>query len=571
MEFALPRIQTIEQYSHQIDLASLPLSESQKNMLGTVLVMLPGLMDEVAMVKDFMDTGALDWLIGAEEPRSLLVQTQDRGELRPTGGFTGQFGVMTINGGRIGPLKLENIGLYEKNVEFAPEQNPIYTDYINGNTPPEQFDWWPIPNFGMRDSNVSADFPTSARLALDIFNSYYEAGYEGYKPVDGLVVFSPFFIAQIIRATGPITIGKYNETITADNLEEKIHYYQLDNEGVWKIINLEKLTESDYEEARKIFTQRLAEALMDRMKNLSPEMIVNLVPTLLQAMQTRDLQAYFTNEQAQELITKYGSAATMDPLTEQDGIFIVHTNVSVSKASQYVRTYIHDTVTLDSAGGATHNMSINLNYTQIGQVYGFDTYMDYLRVYIPQNSQFLGGYGFSQLDQKHCSSHYSLNSDAFYGVYTPCEPDVFGDGALLCPPDVDQLMFPAFRYEAGYNYTYGFTRIGPPTNTTSDQPGLQMVGGWVHVPKNCNMTVQLSWYVPDAVKDTSYEYLFQRQAGTFPIVDMTILPAPGACGQLKTNGYYAHEVLGTTDKLYSVKTGAEGNVQSGTCYPQMRV
>ena len=57
--------------------------------------------------------GVSNWLLGVDQPRTFLVQTMDRAELRPTGGFTGQYGELTINGGRIAPFALKDISLVE--------------------------------------------------------------------------------------------------------------------------------------------------------------------------------------------------------------------------------------------------------------------------------------------------------------------------------------------------------------------------------------------------------------------------------------------------------------------------
>lgn len=559
--FALPRIQHIMQTSQNLDLDSLPLDESQRKTIEGALALLPDVVDEMTMAQDFLADNVLDWLIGLDEPRNFLVQTVDRAELRATGGFTGQFGILTLDAGRMTPPQLENIGLYEKTIANSTDTHPIYDDYVKDNEPPENYDWWPIPNFGVRDSNVSADFPTTARLTLDMFNDYYE---DYFEQADGLVVFTPFLIAQVLRITGPITIEEYDETVTADNLEEKLHYYQLDNEGIRRAKEIENVDVD--EEARKLFTGRVADKLMERMKSLDFEMIVSLIPTMFQAMKTRDLQVYFTNPEVQETIAKYGSDASIDRSTDKDGLFIVQSNVSVSKASQYVRTYVRDSVTLDDKGGATHVMTMTLAYTQVGPVYGLDTYYDYIRVYVPPTSQFLWGKGFAQIPEV-------PDGQCGYGTQKTCKPDIFGDGTQICPPDSDSNLFPLLRAYTADGYLgnpIGMDKIGPPTNMQSDEPGRAMFGGWVEVLKNCTMTVSLSWYVPDVATEEPYQLLFQRQAGTFPIVDLTILPTPGSCASLNTTGTYYHNVLAGEDLLLEPQP-LQPDTLKEDCYPQMRI
>jgi hypothetical protein len=73
--------------------------------------------------------------------------------------------------------------------------------------------------------------------------------------------------------------------------------------------------------------------------------------------------------------------------------------------------------------------------------------------------------------------------------------------------------------------------IGGPTNFKSDVPGRAMFAGWVVIPKNCTMTISLSWYVP-AMGTTPYTLLVQRQASTFPQLNLVVHPANGACGNI---------------------------------------
>src|SRR5260370_13034964 len=86
---------------------------------------------------------------------------------------------------------------------------------------------------------------------------------------------------------------------------------------------------------------------------------------------------------------QYGDAAQIDRSTTHDGMYVVQTNISASKASQYVQTNIHDTITLDSADGATHFMQLRLVYNQLVPVYGYDGYRDYIRVSVPPTCELL--------------------------------------------------------------------------------------------------------------------------------------------------------------------------------------
>ena len=549
LNFLVPRMHDIALRSHNISLDALPLKPTQRDLLTTALKIAPVADAALAQAPTMM--GAFGWLIGVDGPRTFLVETMDRGELRSTGGFTGQFGELSFNGGRMAPFTLKNIGQFEENhQDQGSPLDPVFNKVV-GQAAPSPYTWWRIPNFGLRDANLSADFPTSAKLAMNAYQ--YEFG----KQLDGVVVFSPFLISHVLQVIGPVSVPDYNETITAQNLEQRLHYYQLDNAGIRKEEIVEHV--EDPQQARKLFTQKLSKLLLSAVQHAPTDKLLSLANEMFYAMKTKDMQAYFSNDQLEQLIAKYGSTAQMDRSPDHDGLFVVQSNLSVSKAAQYVQTSIQDTVSLDAAGGATHVMRMRLAYTQIGQVYGLDTYRDYVRVYVPTNSQFLWGDGFSQFGHPYCGGAFGA---------CPRDIDLFGNGALLCPPGTNIGEIPALNDDPYGDALRPIDKIGPPPNKTSDEAGRNMYGGWVVVPKNCNMTVTLSWYVPSAGHG-AYSLLLQRQSSTFAMLDLTILPTASNCSTLKTSGLHFSGVMGGQDQTFTLPVAKAGG--QGGCYPQNKV
>ncbi|TMC24218.1 MAG: DUF4012 domain-containing protein [Chloroflexi bacterium] len=538
IDYILPRLSDIQAQSATFSFNSLPVSQRQRDQLTQLIQAMPQAEADLMQVRGLLD--AAGWMLGVDHSRTFLVQTMDRAELRPTGGFTGQFGELSITGGRVAPFALKDISL----VEYA-TNSPT----LGLLAPPQYRSWWPFANWGLRDSNLSADFPTSAQIAIDKYKS--EVGH----PVDGVIMFTPFLIEHILQVVGPIQVPGYNDTITAQNIEERLHYYQQDNSGLAKQVIFQpgdKTTSS-----RKRFTALLAHLLMDRVRHAPPDEILTVARQTLHDLKTKDLQIYVTNPQVEQLLVKFGDAAQVDRSPFHDGLYVVQANVSASKASQYVRTILHDTVTLNSTGGATHVLQMRLVYDQLGPVYGYDTYHDYVRVYVPPASKYLWGDGFDT-GVPLCGAY--LGNCPRYDVYPRDE--------LLCPAGLFQpgAQAPSIADEDGGRW-HPLDTVGPPTNFTSDEPGRNMFGGLVIVPKNCTMTVTLSWYVLPSGPNNPYALLVQRQAGTFPELDLTILPTPGNCGILDTPGLHFDGVLGE-DTSFSLKKISPTQDTRAGCYPQ---
>ncbi len=542
IDYSLPRLSNIEAQTRLLSLDALPITAQQRDQFVQLIQALPQAVNDLKLVRGLLDSAG--WLLGVDAPRTFLVQTMDRAELRPTGGFTGQYGELTINGGRIAPFSLKDISLLEY-VDNSPT--------LGQSAPEEYRSWWPFANWGLRDSNLSADFPISAQIAI---NQYEK---EARQRVDGVILFTPFLVEHVLQIIGPVQVPAYNETITALNLEEKLHYYQQDNAGIYKQIRIQGGDKST--SYRKQFTALLAHVMMDQIRQTPPDELIAIAHQMLHDLKTKELQVYMTNPQIEGLLQQLGDAGQLDRSTTHDGLYVVQANISASKASQYVRTSIHDTVTLDGTGGATHVMQLRLIYNQLGPVYGYDTYRDYVRVYVPPSSKLLWGDGFDTGDPL-CS-----------GYYRACPDDgIYPDDELVCPTGLYQAgaIAPAITDPDGGRWR-PLDTIGPPTNTVSDETGRAMFGGLVVVPKNCTMTVTLSWYVPP-MGQSAYSLLVQRQAGTFAELDLTALPTPGNCATLKTPGIHYDGILSedASFRLNTFPSVAQTHTEM-RCYPQLGV
>ncbi|MBV9616561.1 MAG: DUF4012 domain-containing protein [Ktedonobacteraceae bacterium] len=529
-----PLIHTMNIYAQQVSPDALPISEKQREMIASILPLLPVL--DAALAQKSQWISVLRWFLGIDGQRAFLIEPMDSSELRATGGFTGQFGELILNGGHPGPLKLANIGKYEESHQDSPPDPTVYPKVLGQRAPAPYSNWWPIENFGLRDSNLSADFPTSAKIAMDSYN--YEFG----KHVDGVIIFTPMLIKQVLHVTGPITIPAYGEVITEQNLEDRLHYYQLDNKGIRREQLIEHI--DDTQTVRKLFTQRVTATLMSAVTHLPANKLLAMVNEMLHSMKSKDLQIYVTNPQLEALIGKYGSTASLDRSTNHDGLFIVQSNLSASKASQYVTTSLQDTITLDSKGGATHHLLMTLDYQKKGDVYGLDTYRDYVRIYTPANSQFISGNGFDQANRPYCGDDQSN--------YTHCQPDVYGDGSLVCSPPIEIGPSTSYINDPAANLTDRPLDVtGPPQDQESDEAERNMFSGWVVIPKNCTMKVTLSWYVPPMSKP-AYNLLLQEQASVYGSLHLTIEPATGTCLASQRSALNFSGMTNGEDKTFTI-------------------
>jgi hypothetical protein len=536
---SLPLLADMRTQLAQVSLDDLPLCAAQRATVAHLIGTLPRAQEALQQMDKLLPS--LGWLLGLDHPRHFLVQELDRTELRATGGFSGQYGVLTVQSGRVLPFTL----LGANDLDYGNLSN----GWTYGRRPPDAYSWWPIERWGLRDANLNADFPTNAKMVMTVFKQ--EATDPFFKSMgggslDGVINFSPVAIAHFLQQTGPLYVPRYNETVTAANLEDRIHYYQLNPVGLAKSLALYP-QDGDTFHARHRFAQVLASLLQNRLRHLPGKQLGAVARQALQDVGAHDIQIYVSNQKLEAFLLQQHLGGAIDTTPGLDSLFVVHTNWSAGKVNDHIKVAQQDSVTLDDKGGATHRLTVAVtNYSSAAIIpKDFVTYWDYVRIYAPPQAQLLSAGGFQSSDTVLCTS-------------STCTANPY-PGTLVCPNG-------SFRPGPRTNTTAGsaidadppLMALGGPTATTSDVPGRAMWGGNIVVPLGCTMTFTASWYVPDVAAPAPqvpataapYSLLVQRQGGTFYSITVTILPAPHITAEGHSAAAYTTTL--STDLLFTL-------------------
>lgn len=369
IEDAISHLNLAASAARNADLSVIPSSlvkPKQLDQIRQVLANWPQIQTQLAEVDLWVK--AAPELLGVTAPESFLIELMDRSELRSTGGFIGNYAVMTLKDGQIQPFDLRDVYLLD--LPFSKQ------DQLSA---PSQYPWWPFGSFGLRDTNISASFPTAAQLGMKMLNM------EGGGTVQGVIALTPPTIARILKILGPIYVSDYKETVTDQNLEHLIHYYQQTraDDPVTGLPPGDQISST-----RKNFTALLARAFIQKLHGLPTNKLVDIVKALLTSLQTKDLEVYLNNKTAQALLAKHNAdgSITQGP---GDGVTIIDSNVSVNKGSQFNVDSYTDHITLDAQGTATHDLTITYGFkvTDPSILFGPDHYKVYLRVYVPTNAK----------------------------------------------------------------------------------------------------------------------------------------------------------------------------------------
>lgn len=320
-------------------------------------------------------------LLGIGAPTSYLIEQLDSTELRPGGGFIGSYGIATVSGARLSSIMMTDVDLLDH--PFAVAGHTIAF--------PAAYSWFNlVPSWSLRDSNLDADFPTAARYGEQI---YHTEG--GTVPVQGVVAITPWLIVNALKITGPIYVSEYNETITAQNLIDRIHYHQLkDEEGPDNVAD-----PTGHSSLRKRFTSYLFDAFLARVRQIAPTAMPKLVSLVSSAFHTKDIQIYFNDQRAEQLLQQHHLGAAIEaPIG--DSFMTVDANIIANKANDFITYTASDQITIDTSGTATHQTTLTYAWPQSQEAtqnnYGITSfYRDYLRIYVPPGAQLRAQSGWS--------------------------------------------------------------------------------------------------------------------------------------------------------------------------------
>lgn len=452
---ALQHLQSAVAYARHADLSVLPSSLVKPQQVAEVRQLLaswPQIQTTIGQVNAALDI--LPKALGLGSPSKYLMELMDSTELRPGGGFVGNYAITTVVNGKIQPVTVTDTYLLDR---------PYLAKHGNFVQAPSQYPWWPFKTvYGLRDSNLSGDFPTSAQLAIQQLTR------EGGPTVQGVVAVTPAAIEGVIHILGPIPMPQYGQVVTDTNLEHLIHLYELvpSEQPLAPLPPGEQISSPE-----KRFTALLGKTLLQKLHNLSLAQQIAVGKQLLGSVRSKDIQIYLSDPEAEHLLSNLHLDGAF-PHAPDDGVSIVDSNVTPSKGSPFLTVTSTDNVVVDSQGTSTHHLTLTYKYqvTNPAEVYGPSYYRTYLRVYAPGTAQLLSLQGFANINGDDQINHSDQPGYQMWGGYL-----ILQNGTTHSLRISWQVPHAAIQGDDGrYTYVVDYTRqagLQQVLNTTISVPG----------------------------------------------------------------------------------------------------
>ncbi|MBP8961002.1 DUF4012 domain-containing protein [Patescibacteria group bacterium] len=332
--------------------------------------------------------------VDGKELRYMIIMQNDK-EIRPTGGFWTNYATFKIRNAMLNSdfsshdmYSIDEILLAIDSWYDFPDAPPAYERYLK------------VQHLYARDTNFSPDFPSSVAEFMKLYNLAMSINPSVIKPVDGVFTIDTVVLEDLMEITGPVTVNGF--TYNSENV----------------VLELEKLASLTLKEqaGRKDILGHLMQAMLINVFESDGNLWPSLIEKGIDLMMRKHVLVYMNDEDAQELFTEYGLAGAIAPSKEgEDYAFVVSTNLGGDKTNWFVRKSV--THALEKQNDKyLRTVKIVFNYDQPAPEYGAfaKRYQDWLRLYVPQGSEFVESTGFDT----RFDGGTELDKDYFDGFFT---------------------------------------------------------------------------------------------------------------------------------------------------------
>ncbi|MBI2439044.1 MAG: DUF4012 domain-containing protein [Candidatus Moranbacteria bacterium] len=314
--------------------------------------------------------------------RVFLVLLQNNHELRPGGGFLGQYAVVKIKNAEIISTVVEDANILDQRIKDANIKV----------TPP-----WPLQRYAqakrwlLHDSNFSPDFPFNVSKA----EYFYRLG-GGREKFDGVIAVNADVFNHALELTGPITVpvetftyanGAFaksteTKTFTSENgtllLEEAVEKKFLVNEDID--------IPAPFKQNRKNVMKLIAAEMVKRLNHI--DNIPKIAQFAQNELRTKDIMLYFHDEQLQSLVESVHWDGGVAEDWTGDYLMVVDANVGALKSDYYVKRTLHYLIDF-TAEKPKATVTYTYNHTATKGDWRTSDYHSYTRVLAPLGAKYI--------------------------------------------------------------------------------------------------------------------------------------------------------------------------------------
>ncbi len=292
--------------------------------------------------------------------RTFLLMLQNSMELRPGGGFLGQYAIVKIKNGEVVSTFVEDANLLDQRIPDGVEPPAVLAKKLS------------LKNWKFRDSNFSPDFPTNVAKA-----EYFLRLAGSPSKFDGVIAVDSQAFNDVFQLTGPLSapgnatvFDSTNATLKLEELVEKPYL----------------LDQSLDTQNRKAIMKNLALVIVKKLSNIGD--VPKIADFFHKELQNKNIMLNLSDENLQKLVDDVHWSGKVANSWGGDYLMMVDSNMGALKTDYYMKREISYDLDLT---GEKPIVTLNFLYKNTAQVGDWRTsdYHSYLRVYVPEGAKLL--------------------------------------------------------------------------------------------------------------------------------------------------------------------------------------
>jgi len=308
-------------------------------------------------------------ILGQDSKKRYLLLFQNNNELRPTGGFIGSYAMIDIDRGNIKKIDIPGGGPYDLKAGLTVNLEPPYP------LRPLNTRW------EFQDANWFPDLPTSADKLIWLYEK------SGGPTVDGLIFVNATFLQKILQVMGPVELSNYGLTIDANNFFDKV----------------QENTEINYDKTEnkpKQIIADLAPQVINGLLHLDKEQFPEILDLIFNSLTTKEIQFYFTDYSIEKMVLANNWGGQLKD-TDKDYLAIFSSNIGAEKTDAKINYQADLAVDIQPDGSLINTLNLTkIHEGNPGELFYGAANLDYLRIYVPRNSELISASGFEKMPEE---------------------------------------------------------------------------------------------------------------------------------------------------------------------------
>lgn len=286
-----------------------------------------------------------------------LVIFQNTLELRPTGGFIGNFAEVTLKDGIIKDYSIYNTNVFDYGKPGIDSPEP-YKKMLG------------IQQMQLRDANWAPNFPTTAQQVIDLYRLE-----GGTKDIDGVIAINASILPEILKIIGPVSINAIDKKLDAENVLLELQYE----------LNFGFIEKGIGRENRKEPIRELAFEIDNKINKASIFQLYRLANVLIAQSNQKHIMLWSKDNNVQSEIDNLGWDGAININAQNDYLKVVDANLGALKTDYYMKRVIKkDIRECDSKICST--ITITYNNTATKPTPLNTDYKSYTRVLLPEDA-----------------------------------------------------------------------------------------------------------------------------------------------------------------------------------------